>query len=103
MATQAQPFTIEFPEGYDAQAEFEAPYRGYLPDVTVHLEDGTRHRLTFMDLSRLEQGLADNVRMGRAYYTEPGLVILPDVSTEAIHRAVQGLCDEGFFRRTPSR
>lgn len=49
MATPAQPFTIEFPEGYDAQAEFEAPYRGYLPDVTVHLEDGTRHQLTFMD------------------------------------------------------
>ncbi len=54
-----------------------------------------------MDLSRLEQGLADNVRMGRAYYTEPGLVILPDVSTEAIHQAVQGLWNEGYFHRIP--
>src|SRR5215210_7184228 len=103
MSAHLQPFTVGFPEGYDAQAEFEAPFRGYLCDVTVQLEDGSCHRLSFLDLARLEQNLADNVRMGRAYYTEPGLVVLPEVSTEAIHKAVQGLWDEGYFQRSRSR
>jgi hypothetical protein len=102
MATRVQPYRIAFPEGYDAQAEFEAPFRGYLPDVIVHLEDGTRHRLSFLDPSRLEQGLADNLRRGRPYYTEPGLIILPEVSTGAIERAIQGLWEEGFFHQLPA-
>ncbi|HEX8204350.1 MAG TPA: hypothetical protein VF590_27980 [Isosphaeraceae bacterium] len=101
MATRVQPYRIAFPEGYDAQAEFEAPFRGYLPDVAVLSEDGSRHRLAFIDPARLEQNLADHVRMGRPYYAEPGLVILPEVSTEAIREAVQGLWDEGFFGKVP--
>src|SRR3954452_7186606 len=82
---------LSFPEGFDEQAEFELPYRGYLPDVTLELEDGTRHRLSFIDAARLQQGLTDNVRMGRHYFAEPGLVVLPEVTTEAVQQAVQGL------------
>jgi hypothetical protein len=103
MSTRLQPYTLSFPQGYDEQAEFEAPFRGYLPDVIVELEDGARHRLSFIDLSRLEQSLADHARTGRPYYAEPGLVVLPEVSTEAIQLAVQGLWDEGYFRQGQSR
>ena len=98
MSTDLQPYTLSFPRGYDAQAQFEAPFRGYLRNVIVEMEDGARHQLSFIDMVRLEQNLADNGRMGHPYYTEPGLVILPEVSTEAIHLAVQGLWDEGYFR-----
>jgi hypothetical protein len=101
MSTRVQPFAIAFPEGYDAQAEYEAPFRGYLRDVIVQLENGSRHRLSFIDLTRLEQSLADNVEMDRPYFTEPGLVILPEVSTETIHKAVQGLWEEGYFHQSP--
>jgi hypothetical protein len=97
MSTHVQPFTITFPEGYDAQAEFEAPFRGYLPDVIVQLEDGSRRRLSFIDPARLGQNLFSNAQNGRAYYAEPGLVILPEVSTEAIHKAVHGLWEDGYF------
>jgi hypothetical protein len=100
MSTHVQRFTIAFPEGYDAQAEFEAPFRGYLTDVIVQLDDGSRHRLSFLDQARLEQNLTANVQRGRAHYAEPGLVILPEVSTEAIYKAVHGLWDEGFFTRS---
>ncbi len=100
MSTHVQPFTVSFPEGYDEQAEFEAPFRGYLTDVIVQLDDGSRRRLSFLDLARLEQNLVANVQRGRAYYAEPGLVILPEVSTEAIHKAVQGLWEEGYFARS---
>jgi hypothetical protein len=97
MSTRLQPYTLSFPQGYDEQAEFEAPFRGYLPDVIVELEGGGRHRLSFIDLARLEQGLADNARAGHPYYAEPGLVVVPEVSTEAIQLAVQDLWDEGYF------
>ena len=40
MSTRLQPYTLSFPQGYDEQAEFEAPFRGYLPGVIVELEDG---------------------------------------------------------------
>ncbi len=102
MSTHVHPFTISFPEGYDAQAEFEAPYRGYLTDVIVRFEDGSGRRLSFIDLARLGQSLTANVQIGRAYYTEPGLVVLPEVSTETIYNAVHGLWEEGFFTRSDS-
>jgi len=103
MSTHVQPYTLSFPQGYDEQAEFEAPFRGYLRDVIVEMENGSCHQLSFIDLVRLEQNLADNARTERPYYTEPGLVILAEVSTEAIHLAVQGLWDEGYFRPIQSR
>jgi hypothetical protein len=97
MSTRLQPYTVSFPQGHDEQAEYEAPFRGYLPGVIVELEDGARHRLSFIDLVRLEQGLADNAGAGHPYYAEPGLVVVPEVSAEAIQLAVQGLWDEGYF------
>jgi len=103
MSTRVQPYTLSFPEGYDEQAEFEAPFRGILRDVIVEMGDGLRHQLSFIDLVRLEQSLADNARLARPYYTEPGLLILPEVSTEAIELAVQGLWDDGYFRPMQSR
>lgn len=102
MSTRLQPYTVSFPQGYDEQAEFEAPFRGYLPGVIVEVEHGACHRLSFIDPVRLEQGLADNVGAGHPYYSEPGLVVVPEVSTEAIQLAVQGLWDEGYFHPSQS-
>ena len=53
--------------------------------------------LPFIDLVRLEQGRADNAGAGHPYYAEKGLVVVPEVCTEAIQLAVQGLWDEGYF------
>jgi len=98
VATQTTPFTIFFPEWYDARCEYEAPHKGYLPDVEVRLEDGSRFKLYFTDPIRLQQTLADDVALGRPYYTEPGLVVLPEVTTQAIRQAVPGLLRDGYFR-----
>jgi hypothetical protein len=99
MSIPVQALSIHLPDGFDAQSEFEMPFRGYLPDVIVELVDGTRHRLTFVDLSRLEQTLEDNVSIGRPYYVEPGLVVLPEVTLATIEKAVHGLLEEGYFDR----
>jgi hypothetical protein len=98
MASQVSPFTVIFPTWYDARAEFEAPARGYLSDVEVQLEDASRYRLYFVDPVRLQQTLEDDVEAGRSYFAEPGLVVLPEVNTEAIRKAVACLFKDGFFR-----
>ena len=97
MSTHLQPYTLSFPPGFDEQADFEAPFRGYLPGVTVELEDGTHHQVSFIDPVRLEQSLADNTLTGRRYYAEPGLIVIPEVTAEAIQSAVQGMWEDGYF------
>src|SRR5438045_1954580 len=97
MSASISPFTIVFPPWYDAQMEFETPSKGYLRDVEVHLEDGSHYRLYFIDPVRLQQTLTDDVEAGRPFFAEPGLVVLPEVTTEAIHQAIPALVQEGYF------
>jgi hypothetical protein len=102
VATKTVPFTIIFPEWYDARCEYETPAKGYLPDVEVRLEDGSRYKLYFTDPVRLQQTLEDDAALGKPYYTEPGLVVLPEVTMEAIQRAVPELVRDGYFRHLKS-
>src|SRR5690242_7942232 len=85
------PFTIVFPEWYDARCEQETPLKGYLSDVEVRLEDGSRFKLHFTDPARLQQTLEDDAATGRPYYTEPGLVVLPEVTMQAIQQVIPAL------------
>ena len=97
MAVVDKGITVSFPADYDAQSEFETPRRGYLSDVEVELE-GARYRLFFIDPVRLDQELKSNVDSGRPFFSEPNLVVLPEVTTEAIKKAVEGLARNGFFQ-----
>jgi hypothetical protein len=95
MSTAMTEPTITFPEGYDAQAEFDTAARGYLSHVVVQLEDGSRYQLLFYDPVRLEQDLTAD---GRGYLAEPNMVILPEVTTENIRDAIRALWHERFFQ-----
>lgn len=90
-------FTIHFPADYDARSEFETPRRGYLSDVAVEFADGHRYQVFFYDPIRLSQELEIESANGRAYLAEPGMIVLPEVMTDAIRQAVQGLVRDGFF------
>lgn len=98
MTVQTTPFAIIFPEWYDARCEQETLLKGYLSDVEVRLEDGSRYKLYFTDPIRLQQTLEDDAVSGRVYYAEPGLIVLPEVTTEAIRQAVSGLLRDEYFR-----
>ncbi len=102
MATDVAGYTIVMPAWYDDRAEAEAPAKGYLPDVEVQMAGGQRSRLYFIDPVRLQQTLEDDTRDGRPYFSEPGLVVVPEVTTEAIHKAIAGLFRDGYFRRARS-
>jgi hypothetical protein len=98
MPTQTVPFTIVFPEWFDARCEQETPLKGYLSDVIVSLSDGTRFKLYFIDPVRLQQTLEDDTASGKPYYAEPGLVVVPEVTTQAIQQAIHGLLRDGYFQ-----
>ena len=101
-ATTVCPRVI-FPDDYDAQSEFQTPSRGYLGDVIVQMEDGSRYKLYFVDLARLKQNLADDVQAGRNDYAEPCLIVWPEVTTESVKNAVQGLWKDGYFEHLRPR
>jgi hypothetical protein len=96
--TDFAPFTIIFPDWYDERAQYEATCKGYLPDTVVLLADGTRHRVYFVDPVRLGQNLEADSNQGNPYLAEPGMVVIPEVTTEGIRKAVAGLARDGFFQ-----
>jgi hypothetical protein len=87
---------VIFPEGCDERAAFETPLKGWL-SAQVELEDGCRYAVYFSDPIRLQQDLDEAVKSGRPCFAEPGLIILPEVTVEAIQDAVQFLWKQGFF------
>jgi hypothetical protein len=99
MSAERDPVTVIFPPSYDERAEYETPLKGFLCDVVVRLEDGFRYKLFFTDPARLQQTVEDDFTAGREYYAEPGLMLLPEVTTEAVRRAVTALWRDGCFQQ----
>jgi hypothetical protein len=97
MATELAQFTILYPDWYDDRAEFEAKSKGYLPGIVVQLADGSRHALYFIEPVRLGQDLQMETEQKRPYLAEPGMVVIPEVSTQAVQTAVAGLFQDGYF------
>jgi hypothetical protein len=56
-----------------------------------------RFVLNFIDPVRLGQDLESSARQGNPYFTEPGLVVIPEVTRAAIETAVGHLVREHFF------
>lgn len=87
---------VIFPEGFDERAAFETSLKGWLK-AQVELQDGCRYVVYFSDPIRLQQDLDEAVQSARPCFTEPGLIIVPEVTVKAIQDAVQFLCKQDFF------
>ena len=99
MAIVEKSITILFPADYDSQSEFETP----LADISAKWKSScgaASYRLFFIDPVRLDQELKSNVDSGRSYFAEPNLIVLPEVSTAAIKKAVEGLARDRVFPAT---
>jgi hypothetical protein len=97
MSTATTPFTIHYPDDFDTRDEYEMPLKGYFSGVVVELADGTSYPLFFYDPVRLRQDLEAAPKSGRSYLAEPNMVVIPEVTPEAIRQAVAGLVRDGFF------
>ncbi|MGH7888717.1 MAG: hypothetical protein ACREPG_12685, partial [Candidatus Binatia bacterium] len=87
---------VILPEGFDERAAFETSLKGWLI-AQVELEDGVCYTVYFSDPIRLQQDLDEKVKLGKPCLAEPGLIVLPEVTVEAIQDAVQFLWEQGFF------
>ena len=94
---RTEPYEVVFPDDYDAYSEYEHKCKGYLPDVTVRLADGTQYTMFFIDIIRLQQELENNIRLGMNFVAEGNMVVLPEISTEQIKSAVATLVQQDFF------
>lgn len=89
-------YRVVFPQGYHAR-ETEIPADGRL-DVEVEFSNGTTHPVSFYDPARLNQTIAYEFAVGSAYYTEPNLVVVPEVSTASVEHAIKELVANDYFR-----
>lgn len=87
---------ILFPNGFDERIAFEAFSKGWIC-ATVILPDGHRYVFLFVDPPRLQQDIHEQFESGASCFTEPGLVVIPEVTNTAIEKAVQFLWKHGSF------
>jgi hypothetical protein len=88
---------LVFTDGFGPRDEFETPLRGYRADVVAQLEDDSEYPMSFYDPTRLKQVLEDEIADGSRFFTEVGLVIVPEVTRETMEKAARELCRQGFF------
>lgn len=55
--------------------------------------DGTRYRLSFVDLGNVKQAL----ETGPGHFAEPGMVAVREISEDMIRNAVDQLAKSGYF------
>jgi hypothetical protein len=87
---------VIFPEGFDERARIEMSSKGWISAVVL-LEDGLKYHVYFSDIVRLKQDMDENIRSGKPFFAEPGLVVIPEVSVEVIYQVVNLLVKDGFF------
>ena len=73
--------------------------RGYVGPVTIEGSDGSRYEVIFYNPTRLLQEIAFDFKKGNSFWTEPGLIVLPEITMPRIYPAVQHLWENGYFLR----
>lgn len=88
---------IEYPINWDDLDGLERPAKGWLTGVIVTLSSGAQIELTFYDPVRLAQDLEEEIRIGKKGIIEKNLIVVPEVTREAIEAAISQAEKERFF------
>ena len=97
----AASYQIVFPDWYDQRGEWEAREKGWLKGVEIRFANGNARPLFFYDLTRLAQDLDAEIKQGRPYIAQPGMVVIPEVTREAILVAVDRIVDDDSLLLSP--
>jgi hypothetical protein len=89
--------TITGPGAHLGLGEIGTYLRGELRDAVVQLDGGPRFKVSFLSGRRLQEHLAERRAAGQDVYAEPGLIVLSEVTNEAMAHALGRLWREGFF------
>ncbi|BAZ08948.1 hypothetical protein NIES4071_07540 [Calothrix sp. NIES-4071] len=88
---------LTFKYGWDDRDDEETLMKGYRSDGIVESPEGEVYPVYFRDPIRLQQDLEAEKELGSAFLAEPGLIILPEVTREAMENAVRQLWEQGYF------
>jgi len=88
---------LHFREPFEDRVAFEVPQKGWYDGLTVELEGGRRIPLFFYDPIRLAQDLAADTAQGEPFVAEHFMVVVPEVTEEAMRTAVSILHRKGWF------
>ena len=88
---------LVFQGGFDQREAMECRDRGYRSHVCVKFSTGECYPVVFYDPIRLQQDLDDEAKIGNAFIAEPGLIVVPEVTLDYMHKAVLQLAENGFF------
>lgn len=88
---------IRFHESFTEADREIMTNRGLVLSVTVEVSCVHRYDITVMDINRVVQEFDGNVSRGWPFFAEPGLIIVPEVTVDAINVAVNALYKRGFF------
>src|SRR5689334_21811508 len=86
---------FEFP--FDEAAAYDALARGYLSHASVEFEDGSRCPVVFYDPVRLQQDLEVESAAGRSFISEPGMIVIPEVTHGLMSSSIARLFAQGHF------
>lgn len=87
-------YQIFFPNWYDERGEWEAREKGWLQGVEIRFANGNARPLFFYDPVRLAQDLDAETGLGRPYISQPGMVVIPEVTRDAILVAVDRILED---------
>jgi hypothetical protein len=96
MSATSSGVKLVFAREFSEREAMEARDRGYLSHVLVEL-DGHLYPVVFYDPIRLQQDLELNVKHGRTFVADPGMIVITDITIEAMQEAIQRLSQEGYF------
>lgn len=88
---------LTFREGWDLRDEVETPMKGYRSDGVVLAANGKKYPVYFIDPVRLQQELEAEIEAGTPFWAEPGLIVVPEVTREAMENAIKKLWHRGYF------
>jgi hypothetical protein len=95
--TTTKNYQVAFPEWYDERGEWEAKEKGWLQGVEVRFANGDIESLFFYDPVRLAQDLDAESKQGRPFIAVPGMVVVPEITRDAILGAITKLVETGYF------
>ena len=98
MSTPSPAIKLAFIGRFSEREASEARDRGYLSHVLVDVDGQYLYPVVFYDPVRLQQDLEMSAKHGRAFIADPGMIVLADITIEAMQEAVQRLWSEGFFQ-----
>ncbi|BDI34175.1 hypothetical protein CCAX7_62260 [Capsulimonas corticalis] len=74
----------------------EMSTRGFLGPLLISIDDSI-YSLFFITPERIKSELKASLDSGEIWFSEPGLIVIPDITMKNIETALEDMCRQKFF------